>query len=129
MPWAENWRTVFCTRDCSSLSTIGAGASMSVSPVSASVTFGTSCWRTRLSLPDLMRSAIDARHSAMVSNSPRFSATNSSVSSGTASSCTRCTVTAKSAGSSVPLGVAVNESSSPADAPMSSASNPSATQP
>ncbi len=56
-------------------------------------------------------------HAATVSTSPWFSATHSSVSSGRTSSCTRDTVTWKSAGSSVPFGVDVNVSTSPADAP------------
>ena len=60
------------------------------------------------SRPPSMRSRMAARHSSTVSNSPRFSPTHSSVSSGRTSSCTFLTATAKSAGSSVPLGTAVN---------------------
>ena len=53
----------------------------------------------------MSRWRIDSVHSSTVSNSPMFSATHSSVSSGNASSWTALTVTLKSAGSAVPLGV------------------------
>ena len=115
MPCACSWRTVPSTRRCRSLCTSDSGGSISVSPVSASVTRPTSSWRAWLSLASLEALAIDARHASTVSNSPRFSPTHSSVSSGSTSSCTAPTVTTKSAGSSVPFGVVVNVSSSPAD--------------
>ena len=63
----------------------------------------------------MSRSLIDSVHSSTVSNSPMFSTTHSSVSSGSDSSWTALTVTVKSAGSSVPFGVVVNVSTSPAD--------------
>ena len=52
-------------------------------------------------------------HSATVSNSPMFSATHSSVSSGATSSWTRDTLIVTSTGSAVPFGVVENERSSP----------------
>ena len=129
MPCDCNWRTVPSTRRCRSLCTSGSGGSISVRLVSASVTRPTSSWRAWLSLAWPRRSTIDARHASTVSNSPKFSLTSSSVSSGTTSSWTAPTVTAKSAGSSVPFGVVVNVSSSPAEAPISCSSKSSATQP
>ena len=76
-----------------------------------------------------MRSAMDARHSSTVSNSPRISDTHSSVTSGSTISCTAVTVTVKSASSVIPLGMALKDSSSPAEVPARRSSNPSATQP
>ena len=49
MPCDCSWRTVPSTRRCRSLCTSGSGGSMSVSPVSASVTRPTSSWRAWLS--------------------------------------------------------------------------------
>ncbi len=129
MPCACSWRTVPSTRRWRSLCTSGSGGSISVRLVSASVTRPTSSWRAWLSLDSDNRSAIDARHASTVSCSAMFSATNSSVSSGSTSSCTAVTWTTKSAGSSVPFGVAVNVSSSPAEAPMTWSSKSSAIQP
>ena len=90
---------------------------MSTSPASADVVRSMNWLRVWLSLPVPMRSASAARHSSIVSNSPRFSLTHSSVSSGSTVSCTLETLTVKSAGSLVPLGVAVKVSSSPSLAP------------
>ena len=104
MPCDCSWRTVPSTRRWRSPCTSASGGSISVSPVSASVTRPTSSWRAWLSLDSPRRSAIDSRQASTVSNSPKLSATNSSVSSGTTSSCTAPTVTTKSAGSSVPFG-------------------------
>ena len=119
MPWDCSWRTVASTRRCRSLCTSGSGGSMSVSPVSASVTRPTSCWRAWPSLVAEIRSRMLSRHSSTVSCSPRFSATHSSVGSGSTSSCTRETLTTKSAGSSVPFGVGGEASARrPAARPM-----------
>ena len=79
MPCDCSWRTVPSTRRCRSLCTSASGGSISVSPVSASVTRPTSSWRAWLSLASPRRSPIDARHASTVSNSPKFSATHSSV--------------------------------------------------
>ena len=128
MPCDCSWRTVPSTRRCRSLCTSGSGGSTSVSAVSASVTRPTSSWRVWLSLEAVMRSLTVARHAATLS-SPRFSSTHSSVASGTTSCWTLLTLTTKSASVSVPFGVVVNVSSSPADAPPSRSSKSSATQP
>ena len=80
---------------------------MSTSPASDDVVRSMNWLRVWLSLPVPMRSASAARHSSIVSNSPRFSLTHSSVSSGSTVSWTLVTLTTKSAGSLVPLGVAV----------------------
>ena len=81
------------------------------------------------SRPPSMRSRIAARHSSAVSNSPRLSPTHSSVSSGGTRVWTFLTATAKSAGSSVPLGTAVNVSPAPAEVPVRWSSKSAATQP
>ena len=130
MPWAWSCCTKFCTRLRSSALTIASGGSSSTR--SASAARGALDQQLAgLVEPDVGEALADAapRHSSTVSNSPMFSATHSSVSSGSTSSCTFLTVTVKSAGSSVPFGVAVNSSSSPAVAPMRRSSKSSATQP
>ena len=62
MPCDCSWRTVLSTRRCRSLCTSDSGGSISVSPVSASVTRPTSSWRAWLSLDCRDALAIDARH-------------------------------------------------------------------
>ncbi|CAB5068397.1 unannotated protein [freshwater metagenome] len=120
---------VFCTRFCKSLATITSGASISTNSASASVMRSTNILRAWFNLMPLMRSVIPARHASTVSCSATCSDTHSSVSSASSRTCTRCTVTVKSAACSVPFGVAVKVSVAPFTEPVTSSSNVGATQP
>src|SRR6056297_701050 len=129
MPCAWNCCTVPCTRWLRSASTIGSGGSISTSSASASFMARTTLWRASFSLRSAIVSRRLSSHSSTVSNSPRFSDSQSSVSSGTCDSCTAVTLTTKSASSSRPLGVEVKVISSPTEAPVRCSSKSSVTQP
>ncbi len=129
MPWAWNCWIVPCTRWFRSDGDHGSGTSISTSSASASFSFVPACWRASLSLLSASDSRRLAVHASTESNSPTFSSTHSSVSSGSSRDCTDWTVTLKSAASSVPFGVEVNSTTSPADAPTRCSSKSSVTQP